>query len=71
MRRDAKSGIEYLFVQNYSDAPAAFALPEILTDAETGKACSGMLRLSAYELRVFLRAPADGVKLTTNRIPEV
>ena len=71
MRRDAKSGIEYLFVQNYSDAPAAFTLPEILTDAETGKACSGMLRLSAYELRVFLRAPADGVKLTTNRIPEV
>ena len=70
MRRDAEHGIEILFVQNFSDAPAAFTLPEILTDAETGNACSGVLRLSPYELRVFLRAPAEAVELTSNLIPE-
>ena len=55
MRRDEKTGREFLFVQNFSDAPAEIALPGGLTDAETGEPCTGTLCLPGYGLRILLR----------------
>lgn len=53
LRRDASTGREFFFVQNFSDSAVEIALPGSFTDAETGKACGETLSLPAYGVVVL------------------
>ena len=53
LRRDASTGREFFFVQNFSDSAVEIALPGSFVNAETGRACEETLSLPAYGVVVL------------------